>query len=81
MDGTPGRKVWFQYRDTCLSYETSYFARLNYVHNNPVKHGLVAVAHQYPYCSAAWFEANTEPSYRAKVESFGWERVNVPDEF
>ena len=34
----------------------SYLARLNYVHQNPVKHGLVRVANQYRWCSAAWLE-------------------------
>ena len=32
MDGVTDRKVWFQYRDTCLTYERSYMARLKYVH-------------------------------------------------
>jgi putative transposase len=81
LDETPGRRVWFQYWDTCLTYEKIYYARLNYVHHNAVKHGLVAVAEQYAYCSAAWFNARAEPGFRRKVESFGYERVNVIDDF
>ena len=81
MDATPGRQVWFQYRDTCLTFEKSYLARLNYVHNNPVKHGLVLSADQYPYCSARWFKANADPSFCAKVASFGWQRVMIDDDF
>lgn len=81
QDNHPGRKVWFQYWDTCLTYETSYLARLNYVHNNAVHHKLVAVADQYEYCSARWFAAEAEPSFRRKVESFRTERLNVPDDF
>jgi len=69
IDQTPGRRVWFQYWDTCLTHEKSYYARLNYVHNNPVKHGLVPVAEQYPFCSAAWFKANAPQDFREKVES------------
>ena len=46
-DGAPGRKVWFQYWDTSLTIQHSYLARLNYVHHNPVKHGLVGDAEQY----------------------------------
>jgi REP-associated tyrosine transposase len=80
-DGMKGRRVWFQYWDTCLTYEKSYYPRLNYVHNNPVKHGLVARADQYPFCSAAWFERNAEPGFRRKVESFRFDRVKVPDDF
>jgi putative transposase len=81
LDEAPGRRVWFQYWDTCLTYEKSYYARLNYVHHNAVKHGLVADPEQYPYCSAAWFNANAEPRFRRKVESFRYDRVNVVDDF
>ena len=53
LDNIPGRQVWFQFWDTCLSYAASYYARLNYVHNNAVHHGLVPMAEQYEFCSAA----------------------------
>jgi putative transposase len=56
LDHTPGRQVWFNFRDMRLTYQKSYLARLNYFHQNPVRHGLVAVANQYPFCSARWFE-------------------------
>jgi hypothetical protein len=39
--------VWYNFRDTRLTYEKSYLARLNYVYQNAVKHGLVPVANQY----------------------------------
>jgi len=81
IDDTKGRKVWFQYWDTCLTYEKSYYARLNYVHNNPVKHGLVKVASQYPFCSAGWFEVNAKPSFYKKVKSFKYDNVNIQDNF
>jgi putative transposase len=32
LDKTPGRKVWHNFRDTRLTYQKSYLARLNYVH-------------------------------------------------
>jgi hypothetical protein len=52
VDRAPGRRVWFNFRETRLTYQKSYLARLNYAHQNAVKHGLVAVANQYPWCSA-----------------------------
>src|ERR1044072_2226569 len=55
MDGTPGRKVWFQFWDTQLTYQGSYMARLRYVHQNAVHHGVVARAENYRWCSASWF--------------------------
>jgi putative transposase len=66
LDGTPGRAVWFNFWDSRLTYHRSYLARLNYVHQNAVKHGLVAVANQYEWCSAAWFEQTAK---RAMVET------------
>jgi len=56
LDQQPGRKVWFQYWETYLIYEKSFYARLRYVHENAVHHGLVKRAVLYPWCSAGWFE-------------------------
>src|SRR5437773_54542 len=56
LDGAPARQVWYNFRETRLTYQKSYLARLNYVHQNAVRHKLVPVANQYPWCSAAWFE-------------------------
>jgi len=81
LDGVRGRKVWFQYWDTQITFERSYLARLNYVHNNPVHHGLVENVAEYPYCSAAWFEQKADSSFRETVASFKTDRVNVPDDF
>jgi putative transposase len=78
---TPEQKVWFQYWDTHLTFEKSYFARLNYVHNNPVHHRLVPNATEYPWCSAGWFEHNAKPSFYRTVSGFKCDRLNVPDDF
>ena len=81
LDNTPGRKIWFEYWDTCLSYENSYYPRLKYVHHNPVHHGLVEVAGNYPYCSARWFVMNAEASFKSKVESYDCSRLNIQDDY
>ena len=52
IDNCRGRRVWYQYWDTCLTFEASYWAKLNYVTNNPVKHGFVDTASNYPYNQA-----------------------------
>jgi putative transposase len=80
-DLTVGRQVWYQYWDTCLTYEKSYLVRLNYVNNNPVRHGIVPVATQYPFCSANWFEQHAEPGFRRKVASFRYDRLKIIDDF
>ena len=80
-DRSPGRQVWHNFRETQLTYEKSYYARLHYTHQNPVKHGLVPVANQYPWCSAAWFEQNASPAHVQTVYGFPIDRVNVLDDF
>jgi len=80
-DATPSRKVMYQFWDTELTFEKSYLARLNYVHQNAVHHGLVPVANQYPWCSAAWFEEQAPQSFVNTVYSFKIDRLNVADDF
>jgi len=80
-DGTPGRQVWFNYSDTLLTYEKSWLARLRYVMQNPVKHGLVVRAEQYRWCSAAWFARRASRAFVRTVESFKIDRVVVEDSF
>jgi len=81
LDGTPGRRVWREYWDTCLTFESSYYARLNYVMHNPVRHGLVSAARLYPFCSAGWFEQNARSSFRRRVASYKFDLVRLPDDF
>ena len=81
QDGTPGRKVWFQYYDSHITFQTSYYARLKYVHHNAVHHGVVRVAENYPWCSAAWLAANSRPAFRRMLEQFKTDRIDVSDEF
>jgi len=80
-DNTPGRKVWFQFWDSHITFERSYLARLNYVHHNPVRHELVQMAENYKWCSASWFVRNAPPAFVSTVRSFKVDRVDVPDDF
>ena len=81
MDGTPGRHVWHNFRETRLTYEKSYFARLNYTHQNAVKHGLVKVANHYPWCSAAWFEQTASTAQIETIYGFKTDSIKVYDEY
>jgi putative transposase len=81
LDQTAGRQVWHNFWETKLTYQKSYLARLNYVHQNAVKHGLVPVATQYPWCSAGWFERNAAPAMVRAIFRFKTDRIRVPDEF
>jgi putative transposase len=81
MDDTSDRKVWFNFWDTKLTIQHSYLTRLNYVHQNAVKHKLVLMANQYPWCSAAWFERMASPSQVKTIYSCKIDRVKVEDDF
>lgn len=81
LDKTPGRKVWFQYWDNRITYERSYLARLNYVNQNPVRHGVVSDANAYRWCSAAWFENDSTPAFVKTVKGFKIDKLRVRDEF
>ncbi len=81
LDGVTGRRVWYNFFDTHVTYQRSYLARLNYVHQNPVHHGVAKVAANYRWCSAAWFEQSASNTFRRTVESFNIDRVNVYDDF
>jgi putative transposase len=80
-DATPGRKVWFQYFDSHITYASSYYPRLKYVHQNPAHHGVVLRAENYRWCSAGWFARNARPAYQRMVEQFKIDTVRVRDEF
>ena len=81
LDDTPGRKVWFNFRETRLTYHRSYLARLRYTHENAVKHELVPAANQYPWCSAAWFERTATPAQVKTVYRFRIDKLNVYDDY
>jgi putative transposase len=81
LDNTPNKKVWFQYWDSKITIHTSYLARLNYVHQNPRKHGLVSQAASYSWCSASHFELHAAKSFVKSVYSFDVNKVQVYDEF
>ena len=75
------KRVWYNYWDTCITYEKSFLARINYIHHNPVKHGYVECALEYPFGS--YYEAYRE---RGKMwieneKNYPWDNVNVYDDF
>jgi putative transposase len=80
-DAARGRRVWYQYWETQLTYQRSYFARLSYVHRNAVHHKLVSEPSLYPWCSAGWFQRRASTSFYKTIMKFGIERLKVPDDF
>jgi len=81
IDNSRARRVMYEFWDTRLTFEKSWLARLKYVHYKPVHHGLVAMASDYEWCSARWFETNARPAFVQSVYSFKIDKVKVPDDF
>ncbi|QTA90981.1 Transposase IS200-like domain-containing protein [Desulfonema magnum] len=46
-----GKPVWWNYWDYCPRNEKEYMTRVNYLLNNPVKHGYVRNLRNYPFSS------------------------------
>ena len=80
-DDCAGRKVWFSYWESRITFRKSFLARLNYVHENAVRHRLVLKASAYSWCSAGWFERKADRAFFRMVRSFPTDRVTVPDDF
>jgi len=51
QDGTAGRKVWHGFSDRRIRNDRHYFATINYIHANPVKHGYVKDSREWPWSS------------------------------
>jgi REP-associated tyrosine transposase len=81
LDGVEDRAVWYNYWDNRLTYQHSYLSRLSYVHRNAAKHGLVPVANQYRWCSAAWFERTASPAQVKTIYGFKIDHLKVQDDF
>jgi putative transposase len=47
-----GRQVWFNAAETAVKSERHFWATMNYVQHNAVRHGYVTRWTEWPYCSA-----------------------------
>lgn len=71
-DEMPGRKVWYQYWDHTIRDETDFWKHFNYIHHNPVKHGLcenLSGTFDYPFSSAEkWVKIKGEEWFNSCFE-------------
>ncbi|MDM7924624.1 MAG: hypothetical protein QUS35_01235 [bacterium] len=51
LEGKPGRRVFQNYWDRCVRDRRDFYSHFNYIHQNPVKHGLVCGLADYD-CSS-----------------------------
>ena len=76
-------KYFHNYWDTCITFESSYIARLNYIWYNPVKHGYVKHAQDWKFGSYYHrINKNIELDKINVIQnSFSFDKVNIKDDF
>ena len=80
LDRTPGRtRLWHNFRETHLTFQRGYLARLNYVHQNAAHHGLVAAGSDWPWCSAAAFQREATPAWVKTIAGFKFDEIARAD--
>ena len=80
-DSKNAEKIWWNYWDTCITYEKSYFTRLNYIWFNPVKHGLIEKAEDWKFGSY-YYRYKTEEEYLQNLrKKYPFDKVKVKDDF
>lgn len=76
QENSAGRKIWWNYWDTCIRSQEDYLNRLGYVFWNPVKHGLVHEPTEYPFSNyldfleVEWFDIGRKPVEVKDVPEF-----------
>jgi len=60
-------KIWHNYWDKCLTFESSYYTRLNYIWYNPVKHGYVDEPEKWKFGSY-YYRYKSEKEYLDKLK-------------
>ena len=79
-EGITGRtRLWQNFRETHLTHQASYLARLNYVHQNAVHHGLVVRASDWKWCSALRFKKVVSPAWVKTIASFRYDEIARKD--
>ena len=74
-------KIWWNYWDTCITYERSYYTRLNYLWYNPQKHHVIADAEEWPFGSLFNRIHEEAQSIRMLRERYPFDSVKVRDDF
>jgi putative transposase len=75
------KKIFYNYWDSCITFEKSYFTRLNYIYYNPVRHGYIEEAGDYLGGSYR-LRLQTEPDHLNQMkEKYPWDKIKVKDNF
>lgn len=74
-------KIWHNYWDTCITYENSYYARINYIWFNAVKHGYVEDAAQWKFGSFYYRCMVQSAEVEEVAKRYPYDRVKIEDDY
>ena len=86
---TGKRRVWYKFFDRRLRDEAHYFAALNYLHMNPVKHGCAASPYDWAWSSVhkfleshgrEWLRRTWKVHRPSEDFGRGWDDEVIPEE-
>ncbi len=83
LEKKEGRKLFQNFWDTCIRNKDEFYRYFNYIHYNPVKHGIVEEMSEYPFSSFHYWQEQKGKSWLASCfDKFPIEDFHVKyDEF
>jgi putative transposase len=73
------QKYFHNYWDKCISYESSYYSRINYIWFNPVKHGYVDSPEKWQFGSYH-FRFHKDKIDR-RIKKYPFDKLDIADDF
>lgn len=70
-----GRQVWHGVSDRAMRSDSHFWATMNYIHHNPVKHGYVTSWDEWPFSSAVGYLDGVGRKEAAEI----WKRYPILD--
>ena len=71
LEDKRGRRIWQNYWDRCIRDEKDFWTHFNYIHHNPVKHGLTTSMKEYEYSShKSWIRKKGEEWIMSLFEQY-----------
>ncbi|MBT3251678.1 MAG: hypothetical protein HN729_02930 [Candidatus Marinimicrobia bacterium] len=74
-------RIWYNYWDTCVSFEKSYFNRLNYIWFNPVKHGYVEFPEEWEFGSYFTRAREDDKAMQKIINQYRIDQMKIKDDF
>ena len=70
-------KIWYNYWDTCITFEKSYWTRLNYIWFNPLKHGYVDDPKDWKFGSYYYRYDQKADEMKEIVQKYPWDKLDL----